>query len=202
MRITGGILKGRVLKVPPGPLRPTQDKVRAALFSMLGESVVGARVLDLFAGSGALGLEAWSRGAAYVCWVESDPRVLKVLRASVADLCGPGGGATECRRDDALRFLQKTGAGGPFDLVLADPPYDPARRAGRWLEKTLLALETGPILAPEGLLVFEQAARQPIPESPGWNLLRDRTYGETRLLIFRRAAGASGEDREIPPSVP
>jgi 16S rRNA (guanine966-N2)-methyltransferase len=194
MRITGGILKGRMLKVPPGPLRPTQDKVRAALFSMLGEAVVGARVLELFAGSGALGLEAWSRGAASVCWVESDPRVLNVLRANVTDLCGPGGGATECRRDDALRFLHKTGAGGPFDVVLADPPYD---REGtrRWLEKTLLALQTSPILAPEGLLAFEQAARQVVPEKPGWNLLRDRTYGETRLLLYRRVAGVSGEGR-------
>lgn len=184
MRITGGILKGRLLKVPAGPLRPTQDKVRAALFSMLGEAVVGARVLDIFAGSGALGLEAWSRGAKSVCWVDSDPVVLRVLRANVETLCTPDGGRVECRRADALRLLE-TGAGGPpFDIILADPPYD-RDDTKRWLEKTLLALETGPILAPEGLLVFEQAARQDIPETPGWILLRDRTYGETRLLLFR-----------------
>jgi len=189
MRITGGILKGRVLKVPAGPLRPTQDKVRAALFSMLGEAVAGARVLDLFAGSGALGMEAWSRGAAFVCWVESDPAVLRVLRANVEMLSGPGGGATECRRGDAMRFLKEGGAGRVFDIILADPPYD-REGAHRWLEKALLALQTGPILAPEGLLAFEQGARQVIPESPGWDLLRDRNYGETRLLIFRRTGRA------------
>ena len=197
MRITGGILKGRIVRVPSGPLRPTQDKVRAALFSMLGEAVVGARVLDLFAGSGALGLEAWSRGAASVCWVDSDPAVLRVLRLSVAELCAPGGGITECRRDDALRFLEKTGAGRSFDLVLADPPYD---RDGsrRWLEKTLLTLQASPILAPEGLLAFEQGAQQTVPEAPGWNLLRDRTYGETRLLLYRRmAAGSGGQEKPL-----
>ena len=194
MRITGGILKGRIVRVPSGPLRPTQDKVRAALFSMLGESVVGARVLELFAGSGALGLEAWSRGAASVCWVDSDPGVLRILRSSVAELCGAGGGATECRREEVLHFLHHHTPEPPFDLVLADPPYD---REGtrRWLEKTLLALETSPILAPEGLLAFEQGARQVIPKTPGWTLLRDRTYGETRLLLYRRAAGGSGEDQ-------
>ncbi|MBP7830966.1 MAG: 16S rRNA (guanine(966)-N(2))-methyltransferase RsmD [Kiritimatiellae bacterium] len=192
MRITGGILKGRLLKVPSGPLRPTQDKVRAALFSMLGASVAGARVLDLFAGSGALGLEAWSRGAAFVCWVDFDPGVLRVLRANVEALCAPDGGAVEIRRADVLRFLAAGAGGPPFDLVLADPPYD--REGGRqWLEKTLLALQAGPILAPEGLLAFEQGAGQAIPEHPGWNLLRDRTYGETRLLLYRRAAGETGE---------
>ncbi|HOW97986.1 MAG TPA: 16S rRNA (guanine(966)-N(2))-methyltransferase RsmD [Kiritimatiellia bacterium] len=192
MRITGGILKGRILKVPSGPLRPTQDKVRAALFSMLGEAVVGARVLDLFAGTGALGLEAWSRGAAHVCWVDSDPAVLRVLRANVDSLCAPGGGRAECRRDEVFRFLERPPAGGAFDLVLADPPYD---REGtrRWLEKTLLALQTGPILAPEGLLAFEQSAGEPVPAPAGWSLLRDRKYGETRLLLYRRQAGESGE---------
>lgn len=191
MRITGGMLKGRILKVPAGPLRPTQDKVRAALFSMLGEVVAGARVLDLFAGTGALGLEAWSRGAAFVCWVDSDPGVQRVLRANVEVLCAPGGGRAECRRDDAFRFLERPPAGGAFDLVLADPPYD---RDGtkRWLEKTLLALQAGPILAPEGLLAFEQGAGERVPAPEGWDLLRDRKYGESRLLLYRRQTAESG----------
>lgn len=194
MRITGGLLKGRILNVPVGPLRPTQDKIRAALFSMLGEAVVGARVLDLFAGSGALGLEAWSRGAAAVCWVEQDRRVFRTLKENVAHLCKEGGGRAQCRCADVFRFLEKPTVPGPFDLVLADPPYD---RDGskHWLQKTLLTLQSSPILAAKGLLVFEQAARQAIPETPGWVLFRDRRYGETRLLLFQRTAGDVGENR-------
>ena len=185
MRITGGLLRGRILEVPGGGLRPTQDKVRAALFSMLGAGVVEARVLDLFAGSGAMGLEAWSRGAESVCWVESDRRVFSVLQKNVRELCADPGRPVRCVCSEVFSFLRRHEPPAPFMLVLADPPYD---REGqyRWLEKTLPALESHSMLAPGGWLGFEQSAGEPVIERPGWSLLRDRTYGSTRLLLYRR----------------
>ena len=182
---------GRLLKGPPGETRPTQDKVRQAIFSALGEYVVGVRVLDLFAGSGALGLEAWSRGAAEVVWVEADRRTLAVLKENVRSLCADAGTRAKAVGAEAFKFLEawpRHQAEMIFDLVLADPPYD---RLGEqhWLEKTLLALEAGPILRPGGFLVFELGAREMPVVRPGWLLIWDRTYGGTRVLMYRRGVG-------------
>ena len=105
MRVTGGSISRREIRVPNG-IRPTQDKVRAALFNSLGEAIVGTRVAELFAGSGALGIEAWSRGAALVCWVESDRRVLSTLKENVQSLC-VGGAPTEVRLSDAVAFVKE-----------------------------------------------------------------------------------------------
>jgi 16S rRNA (guanine966-N2)-methyltransferase len=190
MRVSGGTISRREIRVPAG-IRPTQDKVRAALFNSLGESVVGARVLELFAGSGALGIEAWSRGASMVCWVESDRRVAGTLKENVRALCLEGA-PTEIRQLDAMLFLKKGWTGQPFDIILADPPYDKEGKTG-WLGQLLPVLEEGGMLAPGGLLIFEQGVSEYVPERPGWDLLRDRTYGDTRLLIFRREA-ESGEE--------
>ena len=185
MRVSGGTISRREIRVPAG-IRPTQDKVRAALFNSLGEAVVGARVLELFAGSGALGIEAWSRGASLVCWVEADRRVASVLKENVQSLCRDGA-PTEIRQLDAMLFLRKGWTGQPFDIILADPPYDRDGRS-RWLDHVLLALEEGGMLAAGGLLVFEQGASENVPARAGWELLRDRTYGDTRLLMWRRSA--------------
>lgn len=184
MRITGGALRGRDIRAPPG-VRPTQDRIRAALFSMLAHRVPGARVLDLYAGSGALGLEAWSRGARYVCWVESSPEVFRTLEANVKELCFPQGGATRCVLSDAEAFLRAPGPEEPFELVLADPPYEASREG--LLEKTLRQLEQSPILLPETVLAFEQDARTPAVERTGWTLVRDKVYGDTRVLLFVRS---------------
>jgi 16S rRNA (guanine(966)-N(2))-methyltransferase RsmD len=194
MRITGGNLGGRLLKSPPGEARPTQDKVRQAIFSALGEFTVGVRALDLFAGCGTLGLEAWSRGAVEVVLVESDRRTLDVLKENMRQLCPEAGAKVRCVGSDVFKFLEiltqgKSGAGntagGLFDLVLADPPYD---RPGlqRWLEKTLPALEAGPILRAGGFLVFEMGAYEQPAERVGWTLIWDRTYGGTRVVMYRR----------------
>ncbi len=176
MRITSGELGGRVIRAPLG-IRPTQDKVRQALFSSLGERVGGARVLDLYAGSGALGLEAWSRGAGSVTWVESNPRVCAALKATVRALCGAEPALQVVGMDAAL-FIEKSET-QPFDLVLADPPY----RAGA-LEKVLRVLAGRPILKADGVLVFEQSADEPLLEATGWRMARERTYGETRLITY------------------
>jgi 16S rRNA (guanine966-N2)-methyltransferase len=180
MRITAGTYGGRRIVVPDG-IRPTQDKVRQAIFSSIGEHVAGARVLDLYAGSGAMGLEALSRGALNVIFVESTRSVCEVLKQNARELCGEEGHRTfQC---DAFAFLKT--ARTPFDLILADPPYDRGAEKGI-LEKTLMTLEANPILAPSGVFVFELGADEEPVERPGWEILRDRRYGGTRVLMYRR----------------
>ena len=189
MRVTGGLLCRREIAVPAGELRPTQDKVRLALFNSLGEGIIGVRVLDLFAGSGALGLEAWSRGAAVVCWVESDRRVFQTLQQNVKSLCTGEGGVTECRLGDVVKFLDKGWLGDPFNLIVADPPYDRDGTA-RWLEVLLPLIESRGRLAAGGLVVHEQGAGEPVLEVAGWVMVRERRYGGTRLVMYKRQVDA------------
>lgn len=182
MRITGGTLRGRVLKVPAG-LRPTQDMVRQAIFSAIGARVEEARVLDLFAGTGALGLEAWSRGATSVTWVEQHGRTATLLAATVRDLCGEGA-HLKVVRADAMAFLGRP-AEATYDLVLADPPYDPEGRY-HWPEKTLRGLLAGPIVTPDALVVFEMGRKEEPVIPPGWALAWERDYGDTKVIMGRR----------------
>lgn len=183
MRITGGILGGRRLSVPPGT-RPTQDKVRQAIFSALGEAVIGVRVLDLFAGTGALGLEAYSRGATSVCWVEANPRTAARLQAAVRSMCPDAGRVVHA---DVLAFLRRAAGREAFELVLADPPYDRGGEA-RWLEKTLPLLDSGSIVTPRGVLVYEMSAGESPIDAAGWTRIWDRTYGDTRVCMWQRGA--------------
>ncbi|MFO1492577.1 MAG: 16S rRNA (guanine(966)-N(2))-methyltransferase RsmD [Kiritimatiellia bacterium] len=185
MRITGGTLTGRNLRTSGSPgLRPTKDMVRQSVFGMLAGALPGTRVLDLFAGSGAAGLEAWSRGAEHVTWVENDRETHRVLCANVAGLAGSGPGVRVVR-DDAFRFLESPALAGPYHLVFADPPYEAATE-GRWLEKTLRTLEARPVLTEKGVLVFEGKTNAETPPLDGWEVLRDKTYGSTRIFFLRR----------------
>ncbi|MFC1462643.1 16S rRNA (guanine(966)-N(2))-methyltransferase RsmD [Verrucomicrobiota bacterium] len=184
MRITGGTLSGRQIRVARTGVRPTQDMVREALFSMLAGRVAGCRFLDLFAGSGAVGLEAWSRGAELVQWVELSKRAVPILRRNIKELCGEKG---RVWAGDVARYLKQAGGEAQFDVVFADPPYaEPRSGDGRreWLERLLSALGEGEVLAPDGVFVMEQRADEPLCEHEGWELLRDRRYGEARLRIF------------------
>jgi 16S rRNA (guanine966-N2)-methyltransferase len=181
MRITGGKFGGRLLKVVPG-IRPTQDKVRQAIFSALGARVVNARALDLFAGTGALGLEAVSRGAAYVCWVEANARAAAQLRRAIAELCPNAGRVVTA---DALAWLRRAANEMSFDLVFADPPYDRTAEHS-WMEKTLCLLEQGSIVVPRGILVFEMSASESPAERHGWRVIWDRCYGDTRVSMLER----------------
>ncbi len=190
MRVTGGVLGGRIIEAPESDVRPTQDKVRAALFSALAALIPGAQVLDLFAGTGAMGIEAWSRGAARVCWVERSPRVFAVLRKNVEALCRGEGGQIELVAGDVFEAIRRGRVKGPFDLITADPPYDREGRAG-WFEKTLQAMEENPILAPRGVLACEMSADAVwTPPGPPWAAVRDRRYGGTRLVFLMRIRGA------------
>ncbi|MCF7837469.1 MAG: 16S rRNA (guanine(966)-N(2))-methyltransferase RsmD [Candidatus Marinimicrobia bacterium] len=181
MRITGGQWGGRRLQVPRTDIRPTQDRVRQAVFSSLASLVPGARVLDLFAGTGAYGLEALSRGATTACWIERDPRVCAVLRANVSALAGPDQAVAGCLRGDALRLLP--GLPGPFDLIFADPPY-----AEEWCEQTLAALAAAGSLAPDGVVVYEGARDKLARPPPGWRLIRQKRYGRTCLSCYQAEA--------------
>jgi 16S rRNA (guanine966-N2)-methyltransferase len=191
MRISGGECKGRRLRVPKSGLRPTQDQVREALFSMLADFVPGAHFLDLFAGSGAVGLEALSRGASRATWVESHAPTVKVIKENLAELALDGGFAL---RGDALRVDLAGLPGAPFDVIFADPPYAEVRRDenGAFLVDPVVGqlvdrVVDGNALKPEGFLVIEQAKRGAVLSRPGWALLRDRTYGTARILIYQRS---------------
>jgi len=188
MRITSGEYGGRTLMVPKGDaVRPTQDRVREALFSMLMSVVPGARVLDLFAGSGAVGLEALSRGAVHATLVEADRRHAAVIQKNIDALkCAD---RTTLVTADAYAWIAGGGAGKDYDFVFADPPYALARERG--YADVLDTLAAKGIVAPGGLFVAEMAAHQDPDERPGWDLLRDRTYGQTRLAVYRRLESAS-----------
>lgn len=185
-------MRGRRIDVPARGVRPSQDRVRSAVFSSLAEFIPGARVLDLFAGSGAYGLEAYSRGAAGVCWVEVDGRIAAVLRRNVESLCGVSGRPaadpqpeTVLVRDDVERFLRRGAELGGFDVVFADPPYE---QAGDWVKKLLSLLQAGSMLKPAGLFVMEVSNRTLLTPMLGWELWKERVYGETRMGVFRKLA--------------
>jgi 16S rRNA (guanine966-N2)-methyltransferase len=183
VRIVSGIAGGRRLAVPPHGTRPTSQRVREAVFSTLqarrGGGLAGARVLDLYAGSGALGLEALSRGAAHVRFVESDRRTAAVLRRNIAALGLAGEeGTAEVLTADVLAVLRGQ-PGQPYDVVFADPPYALADAA---LTELLEALVGGHWLGPNGVIVLERPVRAAPPVWPqGVRPLTDRRYGDTAV---------------------
>ena len=180
MRIVAGILRGRPLKAPRGDeTRPTTDRTREAIFSLVAARMElgGALVLDLFAGSGALGLEAVSRGAAACTFVEAHPGALRVARENARAL----GVEEACSfvKSDAVAFATRF-AGPRFDLILADPPYDlPALPH--------LPDRLTPLLSPEGLLVLEHDSRHDFSAHPA--CLVARRYGQTVVSIFGETPG-------------
>lgn len=181
MRIVSGVYGGRRLVAPPGDgTRPTSDRVREALFALLDSrgALRGARVLDLFAGSGALALEALSRGAASATLVERSQPALKAIRANVAAL----GADARVVRSDALRFLRAArDTADAYDLVFIDPPYRDAAVLAR-----ALSADLPPLLAPGALVVSESDRRSPL-ELPGLARIDERRYGDTRIDIHGTA---------------
>lgn len=186
MRVTGGRLAGRSLQIPKGPrIRSTQDQVRQALFNLLGERVEGARVLDLFCGSGAVGIEALSRGAAHVTLVDRSGFSVAAARQNLEalGLAGKMPLPYTLIRADALSAVGRLRrAGETFDLLFLDPPY------GRGLAtKALNALEACAIVSPSGWVIVEQDKRDPLPQTTSGLLLqRIERYGDTALVIFTR----------------
>ncbi len=189
MRITGGFLGNRQVEVPGSGVRPTQDRVRQALFSSLAGRVPECRFLDLCAGSGSVGIEAWSRGASAVWWVESHSRTYAILKKNVETLCGPAaasGGALRLFKEEAIRFLRQEPPGEGFDVIFADPPYGAPARAGAWVTEALAGAAQNGFLKEGALFVMEQSVREPVLSAPGWRMPDVRTYGETALVIYGR----------------
>jgi 16S rRNA (guanine966-N2)-methyltransferase len=173
MRVVAGHLRGRRFAAPPGAdTRPTSDRVREAVFAILGP-LEGLRVLDLFAGSGALGIEALSRGASTATFVDNDPRALAAIRHNLETLKlhGPA-----VHRRDALAHLR--GEAATYDLIFVDPPYSSAPRLGVPLSAALPG-----VLSTDALIVTESDKRTPLElELP---LVRERAYGDTRIALHR-----------------
>ncbi len=175
MRIISGTYGGRTLKAPPGDAtRPTSDRVREALFSILGTQTHGAQVLDLFAGSGALGLEALSRGAESVTFVDDAHPAIRTISTNVQALSAEA----TVRRGDALKFLAAaSNSGAQYDLVFLDPPYRHAERLAPLLSAALPA-----VLAPGAVVVAESDRRAPLTLT--LPLIDERRYGDTLIRIY------------------
>jgi 16S rRNA (guanine966-N2)-methyltransferase len=187
VRIVSGALKGKSILTPPGSAtRPTSDRARQAVFNILehaawAHGLHGARVIDLFAGSGALGFEALSRGAEFCLFVETDEAARGAIRQNVESM-GLFGATRVHRRDATDLGPRPASTGAAFDLAFLDPPY----RKGLG-ERALAGLADGGWLAPGALVVFERAADEPDPELPGFELLDGRVYGAARVLFLRRS---------------
>ncbi len=178
MRVVGGKWGGRALRAPRGTsVRPTSDKVREAIFGILGERVEGATVLDLFAGTGAMAIEALSRGAAGAVLVEPSAIAFAALKSNLASLGATG---PTCVPADYRKALRRLAAGGMrFTLVFLDPPY------GKGLVgRSAAEIERCGVLAAGALVVAERAARDPDETfPPGWSTIADRRYGDTRVTL-------------------
>jgi 16S rRNA (guanine966-N2)-methyltransferase len=177
LRVIGGSLGGRRLEGPPRTgVRPTTDRVREALFEVLGD-IDGIRVLDLYSGTGAIGIEALSRGAAWCDFVESDPKAQAVIRENL----------TRTALLDVAKLYPVpvaralTRVQGPYDLVVADPPYEYDRA-----ESELAQVISSGLLADDGTLVVEHSQRKPWPQTLGGRAqLASRRYGDTRVTFYR-----------------
>jgi 16S rRNA (guanine(966)-N(2))-methyltransferase RsmD len=186
MRVIAGTARGRPLVAPRGTAtRPIADRVKETLFAIIGDRVVDARVLDLYAGSGAVGVEALSRGAAYCDFVERDRRAVTAVRENLERAGVADRGSVHAV--EVGRYLGGL-TGDRYDLVFLDPPY---------LERAILAPLEHLVasLAPGGVVVVKHHWRTPIPEPPGLSHVRERRFGETTLTFLVASEGADGVEK-------
>ena len=194
MRIIGGVAAGRLLKVPKGlSVRPTPDLVRQAVFNSLGGRVTGARVLDLFSGSGALGLECLSRGAAEVISIERSGRHAAFIQENRVAV-GLSGENYELRVQDVFTVLHRLAAEQrQFDLILADPPFgekNVGRRSDSFSQALLDQVQLPQLLVgPGGLFVLGHARRDTLTVPPVWEVVKELRHGDSVMKVLKRAAG-------------
>ena len=181
MRVIAGRAGGIRLVSPKAGVRPTMDRVKAAIFSSLGEMVIGARILDLFAGTGALGIEALSRGAESALFVDDDRQSIAAIEKNL-EKAGLHG---RIRNADVFRYLKnEKNSGDQFRIVFADPPYE-AMESGEHYTDRILSDPTLPaLLEPDGIFVLEKRPAEKLSEAEFWNLLRRKTYGATEVLFL------------------
>jgi 16S rRNA (guanine966-N2)-methyltransferase len=187
MRVIAGSAGGVRLAVPKRGVRPTMDRVKAAIFSSLGEVIIGARVLDLFAGSGALGIEALSRGAASVIFVEDDRQSADAIERNLANTKLKG-----CvRRQDVFHFLRQRSNAEKFEVVFADPPYEKGHPSESDTEKLLNNENLPHLLGLKGIFVLEKQPGEPLAETKLWRIIRKKRYGATEVLFLHQSAIAN-----------
>jgi 16S rRNA (guanine966-N2)-methyltransferase len=180
MRVVAGSAGGIHLEVPKRGVRPTMDRVKAAIFSSLADRIIGARILDLFAGSGALGIEALSRGATSAVFVEQDRQSISVIEKNLVKTRLQG----HVRQRDVFDFLRRFSATEKFDIIFADPPYEQTKSGERFTDK-LLTDETLPqLLDSGGIFVLEKRPGESLTRSDSWRVIRQKTYGATEVLFL------------------
>ncbi len=173
MRINAGKYKGRTLDYPRSGLRPTKDMTRQAIFNVIGRHIRASRVCDLYAGGGALGIEALSRGAREVVFVEQNPVIVRFLRQNTRDLEG-----SRVVKADVLKAIPKL-AGSGFDIVLADPPY-----CNQLVQPTVDGVARHGLLAAGGMLIIEHHRMEPPEPGSAWQLARQGVYGDSLVTIL------------------
>ena len=185
MRVITGTARGRRLKEPQGmDIRPTTDKVKESMFSILQFDIEGRRVLDLFGGTGQLGIEALSRGASEVVFVDKSAAALKLIRENL-ELCGLSDRA-RVRNGDSLAYLR---SGEKFDLIFLDPPY-----ASGLLEQALTDIAAFDICRAHGIIIAESAVDTVLPEMPApYALYREYKYGKIKLTVYHRGGNEDTE---------
>lgn len=179
MRILTGSLKGRILKSPKGSVRPTQDKVRKAIFDILGASLPGSSFLELFAGTGAVGIEALSCAAGSVCFVENDRNSLKLLKENLSGLKLANFEVLGLDSFEAVKRFASQGR--KFDIIFLDPPYykDLAK-------KILQTFDSYDILFPSGLIIIQHFKKDVIPEKTNsFNIFKQKMYGDTVVSFYQ-----------------
>jgi 16S rRNA (guanine966-N2)-methyltransferase len=180
MRVIAGSAGGVRLAVPKSGVRPTMDRVKAAIFSSLGDAIADARVLDLFAGSGALGIEALSRGAASVLFVEEDRQLTDAIEKNLAKTKLDG----HVRRQEVFEFLRRSTGTERFQIIFADPPYEKTSSGERFIEKLLKSEALAQLLEPNGVFVLEKRPTEQTPVTTLWDIVRARKYGSTEVLFL------------------
>jgi len=186
MRVIAGSAGGIHLTVPQRGVRPTMDRVKAAIFSSLADQVIDAPILDLFAGSGGLGIEALSRGAASVLFIEEDRESIAAIEKNLAKTKLRG----RVRQQDVFEFLRRSSFAEKFRIIFADPPYEKTKAGEHFTEKLLANAALAQLLEPGGVFVLEKRPAERIPETELWNVIRAKTYGATEVLFLRHAPSA------------
>ena len=180
MRVIAGSAGGIRLAVPKRGVRPTMDRVKAAIFSSLGDAVAGARVLDLFAGSGALGIEALSRGASFAMFVEEDRQSAEMIERNLAKTKLKG----SVRQQDVFDFLRHISGTETFQIIFADPPYEKTKHGDSYTEKLVTNEVLPRLLDSSGVFVLEKRPAETLSEMQLWRLVRQKTYGATEVLFL------------------
>ncbi len=180
MRVIAGSAGGIRLAVPKRGVRPTMDRVKAAIFSSLGDAVAGARVLDLFAGSGALGIEALSRGASFAMFVEEDRQSAEIIERNLAKTKLKG----RVRQQDVFDFLRHISGAETFQIIFVDPPYEKTKHGDSYTEKLVTNEVLPRLLDSSGVFVLEKRPAETLSEMQLWRLVRQKTYGTTEVLFL------------------